>query len=189
MTSPLKGALARAATAPLAAAALTVGLLAAAPTAQAAPRHDATSDAAAFAQATKNETKAENKKKRQSTTVVLRRSRAMAALNAARTRTGSAYVYGGTGPRAFDCSGLTGWAYRAVGKNLPRTSGAQAAATKRISRGQARPGDLVFFHSGGRVYHVGLYAGGNSVFHASRPGTPVGTGPIWTSSVFFGRVR
>ncbi len=108
------------------------------------------------------------------------------ALIKARTRAGMQYRYGGTGPTAFDCSGLTSWAYRKAGKRLPRTSGAQAGATKRIRK--PRRGDLVFFHNGGRVYHVGLYAGRGRVFHASRPGTPVSQAKIWTSSVFYGRV-
>lgn len=108
------------------------------------------------------------------------------ALLKARTRTGMAYQYGGSGPTAFDCSGLTRWSYAKVGKKLPRTSDAQAGAVKRVTH--PKRGDLVFFHHGGDVYHVGLYAGKNRVFHASRPGKPVGQEKIWTSSVFFGRV-
>lgn len=107
------------------------------------------------------------------------------ALNKARTRAGMAYRYGGSGPRSFDCSGLTSWAYKKAGKKIPRTSRAQASAAKRIKK--PRLGDLVFFHNGGSVYHVGLYAGKGKVFHASRPGTPVGKAKIWTSSVFYGR--
>ena len=58
----------------------------------------------------------------------------------------------------------------------------------RISRAEARPGDLVFFHSGGDIYHAAIYAGKGDVFHVSRPGTVVGRAPIWTSSVYFARV-
>jgi len=111
------------------------------------------------------------------------------ALRAAASRRGSAYVYGGTGPTRFDCSGLTRWAYARAGKSLPRTSSAQAGAVRRVSRAAAKPGDLVFFTSGGRVYHVGIYAGRNQLWHASRPGVPVGKAAIWTRSVFFGKVR
>ncbi len=111
------------------------------------------------------------------------------ALKAAASRRGSAYAYGGTGPRRFDCSGLTRWAYARAGKKLPRTSSAQAGAVRRVSRAAAKPGDLVFFHNGGRVYHVGVYAGRNQLWHASRPGVPVGKARIWTKSVFFGKVR
>lgn len=104
-----------------------------------------------------------------------------------RSRAGKPYVYGAAGPNAFDCSGLVQWTYRHVGKNLPRTSGAQAGATRRVGRPQV--GDLVFFTSGGRVYHVGIYAGNHTLWHASRPGVPVRRDRIWSGSVFYGRVR
>lgn len=109
------------------------------------------------------------------------------AVRAARTRAGSPYVYGAAGPTRFDCSGLVQWSFRKVGKRLPRTSGAQVSATRRVAH--PRRGDLVFFTSGGRVYHVGIYAGDHMLWHASRPGTPVRKDRIWTSSVFYGRVR
>jgi len=102
---------------------------------------------------------------------------------------GTPYRYGGTTPRGFDCSGYTGYVYKKAGKKLPRTSRAQYSATKHISRKTAKPGDLVFFKSGGGgVYHVGIYAGNNLLWHASRPGRPVAKAKIWTSSVAFGRV-
>jgi peptidoglycan DL-endopeptidase CwlO len=100
---------------------------------------------------------------------------------------GTPYRYGGTTPRGFDCSGYTGYVFKKAGKKLPRTSRAQYSATKHLSRKAAKPGDLVFFKSGGRVYHVGIYAGGNMLWHASRPGRPVAKAKIWTSSVAFGR--
>jgi cell wall-associated NlpC family hydrolase len=112
------------------------------------------------------------------------RAAAMAA-----SRAGDPYVRGGAGPHGFDCSGLTQWAYARVGKHLPRTAAAQYRAAIRIPASQARPGDLVFFHSGGWVYHVAIYAGGGRVWHASRPGTRVSLVPIWTRQVTFGRVR
>ena len=101
---------------------------------------------------------------------------------------GTPYRYGGTTTRGFDCSGYTGFVYKKAGKKLPRTSRAQYSATKHISRTAAKPGDLVFFKSGGRVYHVGIYAGGNMLWQSSRPGRPVAKAKIWTSSVAFGRV-
>lgn len=109
------------------------------------------------------------------------------ALRAARTRAGSPYVYGAAGPTRFDCSGLVQWSFRKVGKRLPRTSGAQAGATRRVAR--PRRGDLVFFSNGGRVYHVGIYAGDRMIWHSPRPGSSVRKERIWTSSVFYGRVR
>ncbi|MCR1783447.1 C40 family peptidase [Nocardioides carbamazepini] len=104
-----------------------------------------------------------------------------------RSRAGKPYAYGAAGPNAFDCSGLVQWVYRHVGENLPRTSSAQAGATQRVRSPQV--GDLVFFTSGGRVYHVGIYAGDRMLWHASRPGVPVRKDRIWTGSVFYGRVR
>jgi peptidoglycan DL-endopeptidase CwlO len=102
---------------------------------------------------------------------------------------GTPYRYGGTTPRGFDCSGYTGYVYKKAGKKLPRTARSQYSATKHITRKTAKPGDLVFFKSGGGgVYHVGIYAGGNMLWHASRPGRPVAKAKIWTSSVAFGRI-
>jgi peptidoglycan DL-endopeptidase CwlO len=102
---------------------------------------------------------------------------------------GTPYRYGGTTTRGFDCSGYTGYVYKKAGKKLPRTSRQQYSATKHISRKAAKPGDLVFFRNGGGgVYHVGIYAGGNMLWHSSKPGTPVRKAKIWTSSVAFGRV-
>lgn len=205
MTSLFKGAVARAATAPVLAAALTFGALGAAPAAHAADSVATTSTStvapaaptttapvpltAAQKKAAAKKRKALAKKRARARAALRLKKRTKKVLSAARSRQGARYVYGATGPWTFDCSGFTGWVYKRAGKSLPRTSGAQVGATKRLSRAAARPGDLVFFHRGGRVYHVGIYAGGNSLYHASRPGTPVGKGAIWTSSVFFGRVR
>ena len=107
----------------------------------------------------------------------------------AATRKGSPYGYGAMGPRRFDCSGLVKWSFARVGKNLPRTSSAQYRATRRISKSQRQLGDLVFFVSGGRVYHVGIYAGGGKMWHAPKPGDRVKKASIWTSKVRYGRVR
>jgi cell wall-associated NlpC family hydrolase len=102
---------------------------------------------------------------------------------------GTPYRYGGTTTRGFDCSGYTGYVYKKAGHKLPRTSRQQYSATKHISRKAAKPGDLVFFRNGGGgVYHVGIYAGGNMLWHASKPGRPVAKAKIWTSSVAFGRI-
>ncbi len=187
MSMSLKGTVVRLATV----SALTFGLFATAPSALAAP-HSSPSHLS-FVTTDGKLTKAEKAKIKRAKAIQQAEQRQERfvgrVLGAARSRTGARYVYGGTGPWAFDCSGFTRWVYNRVGKHLPRTSGAQAGATRRIARKDARPGDLVFFTSGGRVYHVGIFAGGNSLFHASRPGVPVGRGTIWTNQVFFGRVR
>lgn len=116
-------------------------------------------------------------------------AKADAATDWARTRKGSPYQYGATGPHRFDCSGLTRWAFARIGKALPHSSSAQVRYTVRVDRSDRRRGDLVFFYSRGGVYHVGIYAGRGNIWHASRPGTPVRKSKIWTSRVFYGRVK
>ncbi len=101
---------------------------------------------------------------------------------AAAAQAGKPYVYGATGPSAFDCSGLTGWAYAAVGIDLPRTSGAQAAMMTRVS--DPMPGDLVYMPG-----HIGIYAGNGKMWHAPHSGDVVKLATIWTSNVRYGRVR
>jgi cell wall-associated NlpC family hydrolase len=107
----------------------------------------------------------------------------------ARSYSGRPYARGASGPRAFDCSGFTRYVVKkALGKSLPHQSGAQRGSVKKISRAKAKPGDLVFFHGRGGVYHVGIYAGKGKLLHASRPGTRSGLGPIFSSKVSFGRI-
>lgn len=97
--------------------------------------------------------------------------RAGAALNAAKTKIGSPYVWGATGPSSFDCSGLTQWAYSQAGVQLDRTSQAQANNGSRVSQGQLKPGDLVLFYND--LHHIGLYAGNGQILHAPKPGAAV----------------
>jgi cell wall-associated NlpC family hydrolase len=111
------------------------------------------------------------------------------ALNVAAAQKGIRYVWGGTTPRGFDCSGLTQYAYAKAGKHLPRTSQQQFNATIRKAARHAQPGDLVFFYSGHNVYHVGIYAGGGYMWHAPRTGKTVAKVHIWTKQIAFGRVR
>ncbi len=86
-------------------------------------------------------------------------SPARKALKVAASKKGSPYRWGAAGPRRFDCSGLTLYAFKKAGKQLPRTAAAQYNKTKHISATKRTLGDLVFFHSGSSVYHVGIYAG------------------------------
>lgn len=95
----------------------------------------------------------------------------MKALAMAQTKLGKPYVWGATGPNAFDCSGLMQWAFEQVGKELPRTSSAQADVGQSVSKSDLRPGDVVFFYS--PVSHVGIYAGNGKILHASTEGEPV----------------
>lgn len=111
------------------------------------------------------------------------------ALRIAASKSGSPYQWGAAGPRRFDCSGLTLYSFRKAGRALPRTAQQQYAVSKHISAAARRPGDLVFFHSGSRVYHVGIYGGHGRIWHAPRPGKGVLLERIWTRSVWYGRVH
>jgi len=89
----------------------------------------------------------------------------------ARSRKGSRYQYGATGPHRFDCSGLTRWAYARIGKSLPHSSSAQYASTRHVAISDLQPGDLVFYYS--PISHVGIYIGGGRIIHAPHPGQSV----------------
>ena len=92
---------------------------------------------------------------------------------------GIMYRYGGTTPAGFDCSGFTQYVYRQAGISIPRTSGAQASAGRRISRSEARPGDLVWTEG-----HIGIYAGGNMMWDSPRTGKAVQKRNIWFTPTF-----
>lgn len=116
-------------------------------------------------------------------------TRATKALQIAASKRGAPYKYGAAGPYRFDCSGLTLYSYKRVGKNLPRTAQAQYNRTRHIGRSQRQRGDLVFFHHGRSVYHVGIYAGANKIWHSPKRNTVVRLERIWSKSVWYGRVR
>ncbi|WP_407939954.1 NlpC/P60 family protein [Nocardiopsis coralli] len=99
---------------------------------------------------------------------------ARTALDFAYAQIGKPYVWGGTGPDGFDCSGLTQAAWNAAGVSLPRTTYDQVNAGTQVSWENKQPGDLLFFY-GAEPSHVGLYAGDGEMVHASTSGTPVGT--------------
>ncbi len=101
---------------------------------------------------------------------------------------GRPYRYGASGPSSFDCSGYTRYVFAKNGITLPRTSSSQYRAARRISKASAKPGDLVFFGSGSRVYHVGIYAGNGRMWHSPRPGKTVRKVKIWTSRWSAGRI-
>jgi cell wall-associated NlpC family hydrolase len=96
---------------------------------------------------------------------------AQAAVNTALAQVGDPYVWGAAGPNAFDCSGLTQYAYAAAGISLPHSSSAQSTMGAPVSRDQLQPGDLIFFYS--PVSHVAMYIGNGQMVHASTSGQPV----------------
>jgi cell wall-associated NlpC family hydrolase len=115
------------------------------------------------------------------------------AVRIARRQIGDPYVYGANGPGAFDCSGLTSFAFRHAGFRIPRTSDAQYDRVRHIKKRNIRLGDLVFFHSGGDVYHVGIYLkrknGHRIILHSPYPGKNVHRERIWTRSWWAGTLR
>ena len=99
------------------------------------------------------------------------------AVNYAEQQLGKPYLFGGTGPDAFDCSGLVMMAYRAAGVDIPRTSEAQWAGLPHVPASQVVPGDLVFFAGSDGTPtspgHVGLVIGKNTMLEAYATGFPI----------------
>jgi cell wall-associated NlpC family hydrolase len=100
-----------------------------------------------------------------------------AAITFAEQQLGKPYLWGGTGPDAFDCSGLVMMAYRAAGISIARTSQAQWATETRIPASQVQPGDLVFFAGSDGTPtdpgHVGLVIGNGKMIEAYATGFPI----------------
>jgi cell wall-associated NlpC family hydrolase len=115
------------------------------------------------------------------------------ARNIALRQLGDPYVYGATGPKAFDCSGLIFFSYRHAGFSVPRTSAEQAAHARHIPRSHLRTGDFMFFADGGGVYHVGIFlrwSHGHAVMlHSPKPGEHVQRAVPWTNGWFAGTLR
>ncbi|MFJ6674195.1 NlpC/P60 family protein [Actinosynnema sp. NPDC091369] len=97
------------------------------------------------------------------------------ALQFALDQQGDMYLYGGTGPDRWDCSGLTSKAYAYAGVTIPRTSGGQAGAGRAVSRSEVQAGDLIIYNGGN---HVGMAVDNARVVHASTDGVPVKVVPL-----------
>ncbi|MEV0273008.1 C40 family peptidase [Hamadaea sp. NPDC050747] len=122
------------------------------------------------------------------TAVSSRAAKAAKVIALAKQYSGRPYRWGAAGPKRFDCTGYTKFIYKKVGVKLPH-SGAQGKKGKKVSRAKALPGDLVIFrNSSGRVYHVGIYAGGNKMYDAPTYGKKTGLHRIWSKKVEFRRV-
>ena len=107
----------------------------------------------------------------------------VAALGWARTQIGKPYIAGHNGPEAYDCSGLTQWAYLKVGHAMIQYSQSQYAAGLKIPYSQLKPGDLVFFgtdpHDWRTIHHVAIYAGHDTMVEAPHTGGHVQEVGIW----------
>lgn len=101
---------------------------------------------------------------------------------------GRPYRWGGNGPGSFDCSGYVRYVLKKEGVNhLPRTSSGISGHVHHASKHHKHRGDLIFFRSGGHVYHVAIYAGHGKIWHAPGSGRSVTEAKIWTSSYIVGR--
>ncbi|NUU22507.1 MAG: C40 family peptidase, partial [Streptomycetaceae bacterium] len=109
-----------------------------------------------------------------------------AAVGFAITQIGRPYVWGATGPDAYDCSGLTSRAWQNAGATVPRTSQEQWAQLPRVPLSELRPGDLVVYFPD--ATHVGMYLGAGLIVHAPRPGRHVTTAKV-DSLPILGAVR
>ncbi len=96
-------------------------------------------------------------------------STAQTVVNAAKSQIGKPYVWGATGPNAYDCSGLVQYAYSQAGKNIGRTTYQQACAGQHVSVSQAQAGDILMWGD----YHDAIYVGNNQYVHAPQPGQNV----------------
>ncbi|WP_067579200.1 C40 family peptidase [Nocardia terpenica] len=106
------------------------------------------------------------------------------ALDAARTKIGSDYVWGASGPSSFDCSGLVQWAYKQAGIQLPRTSFEMSHVGKPVAFESLRPGDLVIQNGGG---HVAMYAGDGKILQAPQSGETVSYASLNPDSIVTAR--
>ena len=96
---------------------------------------------------------------------------------------GVPYVYGGSSPSGFDCSGLVQYVYGQLGVSLPHQSGAQRNAGTAVSASEARPGDIIWTPG-----HVAIYAGNGMQIEATTPGSTVKYSKIWQNNPTFVRV-
>jgi cell wall-associated NlpC family hydrolase len=123
------------------------------------------------------------------------------AIEFAKSRIGTPYVYGGDEPGGFDCSGLMQWAFGKAGIALPRDSrsqwkytgdAAKGISTSHVTKDQLQRGDLVFWSSNGTpagIYHVGMYLGGNKMINAANPQSDILVQRMYYDHGFIGGLR
>lgn len=108
---------------------------------------------------------------------------AATAIAAAKTKLGDTYVWGGSGPDVFDCSGLTQWAYAQAGVSLPRVAADQYNAGPHVALSALQPGDLLFWATDvtdpATIHHVAMYLGNGMMIEAPHTGSVVHIVPVY----------
>jgi cell wall-associated NlpC family hydrolase len=107
---------------------------------------------------------------------------AATVIQAALSRIGSPYSWGGSGPGVFDCSGLVMWSFQQAGIALPHSSQALAQGGQPVSMDQIQPGDVITYYSD--ASHAAIYIGDGMMVHASTYGTPVRVAPMDNAPIF-----
>jgi cell wall-associated NlpC family hydrolase len=135
------------------------------------------------AQAVTNRTSESKSVSRTSTRYSNPQQSSSGVVNIARTLLGIPYVYGGSTPAGFDCSGFTQYVFRKAGISIPRTASAQQNAATPVS--SPKPGDLVFF--GSPAWHVGIYTGNGKMIDSPRSGKSTSERAIFSGVSGYGR--
>lgn len=104
--------------------------------------------------------------------------RILGAITFAKNQIGKPYIWGATGSRGYDCSGLTMMAYESVGIDIGRTTYNQIYAGRGVSSRDLKPGDLILFNYDGTPSHVGLYIGNGNMIHAPQTGESIKVAPV-----------
>jgi peptidoglycan DL-endopeptidase CwlO len=123
----------------------------------------------------------------------LSRAQIVAFLKAAESRLGLPYVWGGDGPKVFDCSGLVQWSLAQAGVVMPRVAADQARTGPQVPLSRLEPGDLLFYHTDptapSYISHVAIYLGDGEMIQAPEPGLDVEIVPADFGAGFAGAVQ
>lgn len=115
--------------------------------------------------------------------------RASSIIETAKKFVGTPYVWGGTSPLGFDCSGFTQYVFKQFGIDLPRVSYQQANGGTRVGIKDLQPGDLVAWDNSSRnngADHIAIYIGDGKVIHAPKPGDSVKISTLWDADRAWG---
>lgn len=139
---------------------------------------DAKQETSRGAEATRNKTQTSTTSVvKDTTTTTTTSGGGTSVVSKAQQYIGCRYVYGGSSPSGFDCSGFTSYVYKQFGVSLNRTAAGQYSNGTAVSKSQLQPGDLVMFGKSG-INHVGIYIGGGRMVHAANPSRGVTTDTI-----------